>query len=416
MVEHCWDGSVLWPSLARISAYSKLSLKQVKRVIRGWDEKKRDPETKAWIVVRRHRGLVERGILTEIAPFSKRDQRPTTYRLNEAALSVDPKMVPYIREEDQQELPGIDLSAIPGKPIRPRQKTLPGMRTRRAPGQKSLPGISTASGHHAPCDQMDTQVTVSPDCPPGLRSPCPEPPDTVTPDYLLKPAVPFSVDVAVGVAVPPAVPLNQPPVTPTTSAPSSPRTVENSEMELLSKGLRELPTLETLDHKAIERIYRECRQNVPDATIEEILCLAWEKVPALRKADNPAGMLIFSLPIACNPQSIDNLRQRQQAAAAERQREQQRETERQETLRREIEAMQARDRRADDLIAALPRAEREQITKQIREQVARVYPDWLPVAIEQTTKQYLAKHVLGEEYELPQPKPKSQREGWWRNL
>jgi hypothetical protein len=94
MCEHCSDGSTIWASIARLAAYSKLSERNVQRLVRG---------------------LCGRGILTQLAPSSTAKRRPTTYRINEAALQDDQRMVPY--RAYQQQLPAIRRPAVPGEPI-----------------------------------------------------------------------------------------------------------------------------------------------------------------------------------------------------------------------------------------------------------------------------------------------------------
>jgi len=95
MCEHRSDGSTVWPSIARLAAYSKLSERTVQTLIRGF---------------------CERGVLSQLAPGSAAKHRPATYRINEAALEEDPKMVAY-RSTEQEQLPGVPLAAVPGEPI-----------------------------------------------------------------------------------------------------------------------------------------------------------------------------------------------------------------------------------------------------------------------------------------------------------
>jgi hypothetical protein len=95
MCEHRSDGSTVWPSIARLSAYSKLDERTVQRLIRGF---------------------CARGILSQLAPGNAAKRMPATYRINEQALEEDPKMRPY-RSTGQEQLPGIPVAAIPGQPI-----------------------------------------------------------------------------------------------------------------------------------------------------------------------------------------------------------------------------------------------------------------------------------------------------------
>jgi hypothetical protein len=108
MVEHCSDGSTIWPSIARLAAYSKLSERKVQRLIHGEDR-------------RGHHipGLCDRGILSKLASGNAGKRRPATYRLNEDALEEDPRVTSYLTR--QQRLPEIPRPAIPGEPIRGRE-------------------------------------------------------------------------------------------------------------------------------------------------------------------------------------------------------------------------------------------------------------------------------------------------------
>ncbi len=102
MLEHCSDGSVIWPSIARLAAYSKLSERNCQRTLRD---------------------LCSRGIISQLAPAnSHRRRKPATYRINEAALEEDPKMLPY-RPTSQQGLPGIQRASIPGGAVTSNEST-----------------------------------------------------------------------------------------------------------------------------------------------------------------------------------------------------------------------------------------------------------------------------------------------------
>ena len=95
MCEHRSDGSTVWASVARLAAYSKLSERTVQSLIRGF---------------------CDGGVLSQLAPGNAAKCRPSTYRINEAALQEDPKMAIY-RNTGQVQLPGIPLTAVPGEPI-----------------------------------------------------------------------------------------------------------------------------------------------------------------------------------------------------------------------------------------------------------------------------------------------------------
>jgi hypothetical protein len=113
MCEHSSDGSVIRPSIARLAAYAKLKVRQVQRLIHGYE------------VGRGHvPGLIERGILTQLAAKTR---KPAIYRLNEEALLLDPRMRIYLGEEDQPLLPGILKPGKKGAPIRPISDAAPGV-------------------------------------------------------------------------------------------------------------------------------------------------------------------------------------------------------------------------------------------------------------------------------------------------
>jgi hypothetical protein len=104
MVEHCSTGATIWASTRRLAAYSKLSVRQVQRII---DQ------------------LLKRRILRELAPANANGRRcPATFAINEAALEDDPAMAEFLAREKQQTLPGISRPSIPGEPLRPRSGTV----------------------------------------------------------------------------------------------------------------------------------------------------------------------------------------------------------------------------------------------------------------------------------------------------
>jgi hypothetical protein len=89
MCEHCSDGSTIYAAIPRLAAYSKLSERKIQYVLRE---------------------LCDRGILSQLVPangWNKR--RPAIYRINEPAMSEDPRMAPY--RTDQLWLPGIRTGA-----------------------------------------------------------------------------------------------------------------------------------------------------------------------------------------------------------------------------------------------------------------------------------------------------------------
>jgi len=107
MLQHCSNGSLIWPSIKRLAAYAKISERQIQRLIHGYRDLKG-----VW-----HRSLLERGILSCLAPANTSKRRPATYRINEAALELDPRMSEYLAKYRQDILPGVKRPTAPGEPI-----------------------------------------------------------------------------------------------------------------------------------------------------------------------------------------------------------------------------------------------------------------------------------------------------------
>lgn len=94
MCEHCSDGSVIWASIHRLAAYSKLTDRYVTELIQRFRERR---------------------VLTQLAPENTGKRRPATYRMNECALTDDPRMQPY--RSGQLWLVGVPRKAVPGEPV-----------------------------------------------------------------------------------------------------------------------------------------------------------------------------------------------------------------------------------------------------------------------------------------------------------
>ena len=95
MCEHCSDGSTIYAAIPRLAAYSKLSERKIQYVIRG---------------------LCDRGILSQLAAANSwNKRRPSIYRVNELAMSFDPRMAPY--RTDQLSLPGIRPTGAQCAPV-----------------------------------------------------------------------------------------------------------------------------------------------------------------------------------------------------------------------------------------------------------------------------------------------------------
>lgn len=104
MCERSSDGSTIWQAIPRLAAYSKLSERQVQRVMRN---------------------LCTRGILTQLAPANARhERRPATYRINELAMVDDPRMAPY--RTDQFSLPGMRSTGDMVSPVPVTNRSLTG--------------------------------------------------------------------------------------------------------------------------------------------------------------------------------------------------------------------------------------------------------------------------------------------------
>lgn len=362
MVEHCWDGSCIWMSIPRLAAYTKISEKQLQRIIGGYDERRKDEVSGTWNVVQHHRGLVERGILTQLAKEKPAKRRPATYRLNEAALSLDPKMRGYISEERQGILPGVDRRPVPGEKVRPRQKTFPGMHRAERPRQREL---------QIPPD------TVSPVARGTLPTQCRQSPDTVSPDSLHE-SLRTCVYGSNGFS---GLKSNQKENIPTTT--------ETFPVEL-QKGLREF--VPEMDAAAIKRIWQIFRQAVPDCGVGEILYFAGMKAQSLHVAKNPTGFLISTLALHATEDSILDAR-RQLAWEEKREQERQRQAEKNaqdqqaweagapERERQRVEAERAQeDQRAAEL---QKRAEQEQRRLQVERDAAVAFERMTPRELEE---------------------------------
>lgn len=293
MVEHCWDGSVIWASVARLSAYSKLAERTVQNLLHGWDDKR----------TKRHNpGLVDRGILMEIAKANPSKRRPVTYRLNEAALVEDPKMLPYREQELQEPLLGIDLAAVPGQPVRTRLKQLPGVYVPPKRRQSKLlwrclsDEFPTAGGHAPLVQPLHQSLTTI--APVPLVQPLRQSGATTAPNYLIDSRRSESVG---GFGSSPGVEIVKNLGTPSTTDKVPPQ---------LATGLREI--VPHLDGAAIGQIWKSCKANAADCTADEVLYFARSKAPALERAHNPPGLLICSVPQAVTPEALIALRARRE--------------------------------------------------------------------------------------------------------
>jgi Helix-turn-helix domain len=127
MCEHCSDGATIWAAVPRLAAYSKLSERKVQRAMRE---------------------LCRRGILSQLAPANAAKRRPTTYRINEAALQDDPRMAPYLTRQEQ--LPGIWRASVPGEPIPDRDLVSAGHQTGGQSGAHLVSSGHQSGGHETP--------------------------------------------------------------------------------------------------------------------------------------------------------------------------------------------------------------------------------------------------------------------------
>jgi len=108
MLEHSkGTGQFVWPSIERLAAYTKLKKRTVQRLIHGYIDDRYGI---------RRKGLLERGILSQLAPSNGAKHNTATYRINFDALSDDPAMKRYVWWQ-QQQLPGISRPAANGEPI-----------------------------------------------------------------------------------------------------------------------------------------------------------------------------------------------------------------------------------------------------------------------------------------------------------
>jgi hypothetical protein len=317
MLEFNSEGTLMWPSLKTLSIFSKLSEKQIKRLIRGWTNKRTGTRTA---------GLLERGILTELTPAnSKRMRKPASYRLNEAALVPDPEVTAYLEAQERRNatLPGIELPAGPGDPIRPRQKSLPGVRPGATSRQKHMRwGTQALSiGDTVSPIAYQEMDTVSPLDQPRWGTPCPVIGDTVSPDLLID------------------------------SLKTKTSTTTEEFPAELAKGLRAFVPL--LDDGAIKQIWLGCKANAPDCTVEEIMHFAWQKKPALDRANNPTGLLIHSVKLCVTPDALVALRNRREREEQDRQAAEQQRVIDAEQMRLDVEQLRREEYEFNQALAKL---------------------------------------------------------------
>jgi hypothetical protein len=69
--------------------------------------------------------------------------------------------------------------------------------------------------------------------------------------------------------------------------------------------------LPTFDDSAVEYLWADCRQRVPDVTPDEVRCLFAAKLPQsfARGIENPNGFLLRVVAVSCTPAAIAELRQ-----------------------------------------------------------------------------------------------------------
>jgi hypothetical protein len=334
MLEHCSDGSTIWAAISRLSAYSKIPVTKIKALIHG------RKATKKHLAVR---GLLERKILTLIAPANPKKHRPATYRFNEWVLQDDPEMAKYRAEEQQQVLPGITLSAVPGQPISRPGISLganfaPGGNFRATLGRTSpeVPGANFAPGGNSQDIKDDTRI--------GLEIPS-EP-------LFLRPSAPPGANFAPGGNFRATLGRTSPEPganfahkilrsrsksTSTTSSSSSGLGVDvglaaraqggmDSDYEQILTALHVYA--EIFDQKAVEQLVAACRAEAPDATAAEIMHFIHKKgsitlhtqsagdFGCVRTIQNPVGFLLHAVPKCFEGVAFTAWRKRSRAAAA----------------------------------------------------------------------------------------------------
>ena len=153
MVRFCSDGSIIWASLDRLALYSKLEVRRIQEMLHGKKSRKRSirrsvrGEMETWQEKARP-GLIERRVLIMLAPATK--TRPATYRINEAALDIDERVMQHVQESAQLTLPGIKRTAIPGEIVIPaRQEPSQLWGANAAPHQGVGCGRRTPISHNA---------------------------------------------------------------------------------------------------------------------------------------------------------------------------------------------------------------------------------------------------------------------------
>jgi hypothetical protein len=97
-----------------------------------------------------------------------------------------------------------------------------------------------------------------------------------------------------------------------------PRQSTTTDLDVVRKVLQ--TTLPTFDDTAVEQLWAECRQQVPDITPGELLRLFEDKLPLsqARGIENPIGFLVRAVARSCTPAAIAALRQgREESPAVE---------------------------------------------------------------------------------------------------
>jgi hypothetical protein len=158
MFKFTHGGIMFYASLPKVARRASLSPKTVKRLIRGYV----DPRNG-----RRNRGLLERGILTEVAEAGD-GKKTATYRMNHDALVPVPRML----EAVQQELPGVipvPKVGVAQPPVSDETPVRLGVTvTPSSPASDGGHGVLPLGGHGDPGrlgDTVSTRLgdTVSPD-------------------------------------------------------------------------------------------------------------------------------------------------------------------------------------------------------------------------------------------------------------
>jgi hypothetical protein len=321
MCEHDPEGSYVSVSGDRLAVFSHLSPRTVRYIINGTPEQSARTGRSAQRSVP---GLIERGILTELAPENAAQKLPPIYRVNEEAFTPDPAVLAYIREDQvrARTLPGISLPWRPGHPV-PNKKEETGAAALR--GKPLHPSNSRIPAEIAPIVALSVEeqrfsVISAPlmavaDAAPDGGSRClptgaaaagvlPRTTNTGAAAASLR-GQPTTNRGAAAASLPEPnkesiEELNTKPTSSSTTTVCDPESSNPAEPPpaidrsvILAAFLEVAPSV---DQPAVDKLVRDCQAKAPDCTGEEIAFFLRQKAQVPRQK-NPVGFLLASVPL-----------------------------------------------------------------------------------------------------------------------